>query len=125
VGVVALLAQRPQHRISYEDQREARRGKSTEEQADLYDEYVTEPLLFLASFGELRADELAELKAKADEARPRIGTGRERIGSGGVDRADRRRVRLWEAVSAAMEAVGYSGRPAASNAPSLDGKAAQ
>ena len=83
-----------------------------------------ERLLFLASIGELREDELAKLKARAEEARPRIGTGHERVGSGGVDRADRRRVKLWNGVRAAMARRDYSTRPAASSAPSLDGKAA-
>jgi hypothetical protein len=44
------------------------------------------------------------LEAQAEEARPRIGTGHEQIGSGGLDRADQRRVKLWEAVRAALPA---------------------
>ena len=96
------FAEREQHVISYDDQRDARKGKSTEEQPDLYDEYQMEPVLFLASIGRLRHDEVEKLKADADEAGRRIGTSSERIGSGGVDRADRRRVKLLEAVRAAM-----------------------
>jgi hypothetical protein len=80
------FAERPQHVIGYDDYRRSAEGKSTEERADLYDEYETEPLLFLASIGQLRDDELAELKARGDEARPRIGTGHERIGPGGRSR---------------------------------------
>ena len=56
------------------------------------------PVLFLGSIGELHEDELAKLRSQAEEARPRIGTGHKRSGSGGVDRADRRRVKLWAAV---------------------------
>ncbi len=93
-----FVAERPPYVISYADYKDSCEARSIETQADLYDQYVTEPLLFLASIGELRDDELATLEAKADEARPRIGTDDEQIGSGGVDRADRRRVRLFEAV---------------------------
>jgi hypothetical protein len=77
---------------------------TVEERADAVDEYEIEPLVFLASRGELREDELEVLEAEAEEARPRIGTGHEQIGSGGVDRADQRRVKLWEAVRAALPA---------------------
>ena len=52
MGLVALLAERPQHVITYDDHRKAREGKSIEEQADPYDEYEMEPLLFLSSIGQ-------------------------------------------------------------------------
>jgi hypothetical protein len=77
---------------------------TVEERADAVDQYDIEPLVFLASIGELRDDELEVLEAQADEARPRIGTGHERIGSGGVDRVDQRKLKLWDAVRAALPA---------------------
>ena len=40
------FAEREPYVISYEDQRDARQSKSTEEEADIYDEYVMEPVLF-------------------------------------------------------------------------------
>jgi hypothetical protein len=47
--------------------------------------------------------ELERIAAKAEEARPRIGTDAEHIGSGGVDRADRRAVKLYETVLGATK----------------------
>jgi hypothetical protein len=44
--------------------------------------------------------------AEARRAASRIGTDRERIGSAGADMADRRAVKLWEAVERALHA-GY------------------
>jgi hypothetical protein len=73
-------------------------GSPIEERADEYDEWEMEPTLFLASIGELRGDELEQLELAAVEARERVDTGAERSGSGGLDRVDRRKAKLWEAV---------------------------
>jgi hypothetical protein len=56
------FAERPQRIIGYDDYRRSAEGKSTEEHADLRDEYVMEPVIFLASIGHLRDDELAKLE---------------------------------------------------------------
>jgi hypothetical protein len=77
---------------------------SIEERAEALDEHEIEPIAFLAENGYLAEREIAAIEAKADEARPRIGTDAEHIGSGGVDRADRRRVKLAEAVRTALDA---------------------
>jgi hypothetical protein len=66
------------------------------------DEYYIEPVAFLASIGELREDEIAEIREAAEEARPRIGTEAEVHGSGGVDMIDQRRVKMWDRVREAM-----------------------
>jgi hypothetical protein len=77
--------------------------KGTEdEHAAALDEYENEPIIWLAENGHLTAEEIADLAEEANEARPRIGTEAEEIGSGGVDRADRRAVKLYEAVEAAL-----------------------
>ena len=58
----------------------------------------------LAELGELRADELAALRERANEAKLRIGTPRERVSGGGVPHGvsvDVRDVELFEAVTAA------------------------
>jgi hypothetical protein len=57
----------------------------------------------MAANGHLTPDEIAAIAEKANKARPRIGTPAEHIGSGGVDRADRRAVKLYEAVIEAMK----------------------
>ena len=69
--------------------------KSSEE----IDEYYIEPVRWLAAHG-LREDEIAEIKRRADEARPRIGTPAEQY-STDIDRQDRRKAKLWEAVKQA------------------------
>jgi hypothetical protein len=69
-----------------------------EEHRDAIDEYEIEPIVFVASRGELFDDELEEIAAAAREVEPRIGTDAEHWGSGGVDYPDRRAVKLWKAV---------------------------
>jgi len=97
-------AGRAQHLVSLSEALARNRGPDPiDERADAWDEWHIEPLVFLASRGDLREDELEELAAKAEEARRRVGTGAECIGSGGVDRSDRRRVKAWEAVTAAID----------------------
>jgi hypothetical protein len=88
-------AGRPEHLTPYPLEKEG----SVEERADAVDEHHIEPLVFLASNGYLTDRELEAIKRDADEARPRIGTDAEHIGSGGVDRGDQRAVKLYEAVS--------------------------
>ena len=66
------------------------------------DDYTIEPLVFLAANGHLRDDEISAIRADADEARPRIGTGYEQWGSGGMDMLDQLKVKAWEAVKAAL-----------------------
>jgi hypothetical protein len=92
---------RPQRIELWSEARGRWSAGSLDERADAYDEYEMEPLVFLASIGELRAAELEVLRQEAAEASLRVDTAGERIGSGGLDRADRRRVKLWEAVEAA------------------------
>ena len=94
-------AGREQHLIDLEDVLDFR-GTEDEEAAAL-DEFETEPVVWLAENGHLAEYEVGRIRAKAEEASPRVGTDAERIGSAGVDRADRRRVALWEAV---REAIG-------------------
>jgi hypothetical protein len=74
---------------------------STEERADMLDEWELDPIIFLAANGYLTDREIAAIREKADVARPRIGTDAEQVGSNGVDRADRRAVTLWDAVERA------------------------
>jgi hypothetical protein len=69
--------------------------------ADELDRFHNEPIIYLARHDYLTDRELDAIEQRADEARPRIGTPAEHIGSGGIDRADRRRVKLADAVSAA------------------------
>jgi hypothetical protein len=62
--------------------------------------------LRLAELGYLRADELAAVRERANEARLRVGTGREHISAKGTDmeqRPDREAVELLEAVEAALD----------------------
>jgi hypothetical protein len=73
-----------------------------DEEAEAWDEYQIEPVEWMAAHGHLTSEEVAAITEKANQARPRIGTDGERIGSSGVDRADRRAVRLYEAVTAAV-----------------------
>lgn len=66
----------------------------------------------LAELGELDDAELAALRERANEARLRIGTDRERVSGGslktpGAYSVDGREVELWEAVEAAL---GWTGR---------------
>ena len=63
-------------------------------------------MAWMAAHGHLTDEELAKIAERANEARPRIGTPAEHIGSGGVDRADRRAVRLYEAVWRAQKPSG-------------------
>ena len=70
--------------------------------ADAIDAYQIEPIVYLAANGHLRDDEVAAFHERATEAQIRIGTPTEHIGSGGVDRPDRRAVKLYEAVREAM-----------------------
>lgn len=92
-------AGRPEHLTEYPLDREA--GITIEQHADAVDEYAIEPIRFVASRGELTLEELAALAERANEARLRVGTDAEQIGSGGVDKVDRRAVRLYEAVRTA------------------------
>lgn len=78
-------------------------GGTQDEHADLLDEWHNEPVVWLAANGHLRADEIAAITEDANIARPRIGTPGEHIGSGGVDRADVRAVKLYEAVTEAAK----------------------
>ena len=58
----------------------------------------------LAELGELRDDELAALRERANEAMLRIGTTRERVSGGGLPHGvsvDARAVELFEALTAA------------------------
>jgi hypothetical protein len=66
------------------------------------DDAQAEPLGYLAARGELRPDELAALRALADEARARIETdaARETTGMGAVHGPDHRAVKTWAAVEA-------------------------
>ena len=77
-----------------------------DERAEALDEYEIEPMEWMAAHGHLTDEELAKIAERANEARPRIGTPAEHIGSGGVDRADRRAVRLYEAVWRAQKPSG-------------------
>ena len=77
-----------------------------DERAEALDEYEIEPVAWMAAHGHLTDEELAKIAERANEARPRIGTPTEHIGSGGVDRADRRAVRLYEAVWRAQKPSG-------------------
>lgn len=81
------------------------RADDADAYADELDRYKNEPTEFLAAHGHLTDREIAVIERDADEARPRIGTPAERIGSGGIDRADQRRVALWEAVERALQAA--------------------
>jgi hypothetical protein len=93
-------AERPEHVVAYpEDRFEG----TVEERADALDEYEMDPIIFLAENGYLVEREIAAIERKADEARPRVGTDSEHFGSDGEDRADRRAVKLWEAVEAALQ----------------------
>ena len=93
------VAQRPHHLSEYP----ALFGgeMSQDERAAALDEYEIEPVAWMAANGHLTDEELAKIAEQANEAQPRIGTPAEHIGSGGVDRADRRRVMLYEAVERA------------------------
>jgi hypothetical protein len=68
--------------------------------------------LRLAELGDFRSDELAGVRERANEARLRVGTGREHISAKGTDmeqRPDREAVELLEAVETALEAGGLGG----------------
>ncbi len=93
-----LEAGRPKHLTPYPLHVQG----TVDERAAAIDDYYIEPLVWMATHGLLTEAELEQLKADADEARPRIGTPGERIGSGGVDKVDRRKVKMWEAVRAAL-----------------------
>jgi hypothetical protein len=87
-------AGREQHLTSYPLDFEG----TIEEHRDAIDEYEIEPIVFVASCGELFDHELEQIAAKAREVEPRIGTDAEHWGSGGVDYPDRRAVKLAKAV---------------------------
>ena len=59
----------------------------------------------LAELGDLRPDEVAALREKANEARLRVGTGGELIsgGSPGAISLDQRTVDRWERISGALQ----------------------
>jgi hypothetical protein len=75
-----------------------------EEDAEAIDAYEIEPVVWMAAQGYLEPDEIAQLEEEARAASRRIGTDQERIGSAGADMADRRAVKLWEAVRRALHA---------------------
>ena len=74
------------------------RGMTIEERRDAIDDFKIEPIVSLASRGELSEDEIAEIEAEAREVEQRIGTEAEHWGSDGVDYPDRRAVKLARAV---------------------------
>ena len=76
-------AGREQHLIDLEDV--LRFEGPEDEEAALLDEYETEPVIWLAEHGHLTDRELEKIEERANEARPRVGTDAERIGSCGVD----------------------------------------
>ena len=100
-------AGRPDHLEPYPDLDHFldREHWSEDEEAEAYDNYENEPIIWMAANGHLTPDELAAIAESANVARPRIGTDDEHIGSGGVDRADRRAVTLCEAVTEALKAL--------------------
>ena len=77
-----------------------------EEDAEAIDAYEIEPVVWMAEHGHLEPDEIAAIEAEAREASRRVGTDEERIGSAGADMADRRAVKLWDAVEEMLRA-GY------------------
>ena len=97
-------AGRPDHLEPYPDLDHFldREHWSEDEEAEAYDNYENEPIIWMAANGHLTPDELAAITERANEARPRIGTDDEHYGSGGIDRADKRAVKLAEAVSEAL-----------------------
>ena len=60
---------------------------SQDERAAALDEYEIEPVAWMAAHGHLtdKRGGSAKIAERANEARPRIGTPAEHIGSGGVD----------------------------------------
>ena len=88
------VAQREEHVTPYPPFYEG----FTEDRADALDEYELDPIVFLAAGGYLTDRERATIEARAAEARPRIGTDDEHIGTGCVERADRRAVKHHDAV---------------------------
>ena len=99
-GWWAFEAERPKHLVSLTEVLDFE--GTQDEEAEALDEYKTEPVEWMAAHGHLTAEEIAAITEKANEARPRIGTDSEHIGSGGVDRADQRAVKLYEAITAAL-----------------------
>lgn len=63
--------------------------------------WTFDPVIWLAERGELRDEEIAEIRAEAEIAAPRIGTDEERFRSP-ADSRDRSAVRLARAVDAAL-----------------------
>jgi hypothetical protein len=94
----AFDAGRPEHLSDYPPSR----GGTIEEQAEALDAYELEPITWMAAHGHLTDPEIEDLRDRAEVARARVGTDDERIGAGGVDRADQRAVELWEAVEKAL-----------------------
>jgi hypothetical protein len=93
------VAERPEHLSDYpEDNFEDSDG----DVAAAIDAYEIEPIEWMAAQGHLTDEEIAVIEECASEARPRIGTDNEHIGSGGVDRVDRRAAKLHEAVQRAL-----------------------
>jgi hypothetical protein len=100
-GWWAYVAERPQHLVALTEILDFK--GTEEEEAEAWDEYKIEPVEWMAAHGHLTPEEIAAITEKANEARPRIGTDAEHIGSGGTDRADQRAVKLHEAVTAAIK----------------------
>jgi hypothetical protein len=93
-------ARRPEHLSEYSGYDPE---GSIEEQADLIDEWENEPIIWLAANGHLNPEEIGAIAEDANVARARLGTDEEHIGSGGIDRPDRRAVRLHQKVTDALK----------------------
>lgn len=106
-----FVAGRPRHLTEYPLQWENWFRGSIEERALAVEEYEIEPFVFMARNGYLTDRELDAIRANAEEARPRIGTDAEHTGSGGIDWADRRRVKLYERVMEAVRTRGQKKAP--------------
>ena len=63
---------------------------------------MIEPVEWMAASGLITREELAVIEAKATEALARIDAPAENVGSGGVDRADRRALKLHQTVQRAL-----------------------
>jgi len=97
-------AKRPEHPVSLTEVLDFK--GTQDEEAEVWDDYKIEPIEWMAAHGHLTPEEIAAITEKANEARPRIGTDAEHTGSGGTDRADQRRVKVYEAVTAAIKTGG-------------------
>ena len=76
-------------------------GYQSPETARLLDDWDFEPVLWLARNGHLTPPEVDHIRAKAREAAPRVGTGREQMSWYTVSK-DRSAVRRARAVDAAL-----------------------